>query len=114
MCVRIYVLQLAHLCDLIACIGKGDAVGIGGIIGGDEFAVILTGKDYDNYSKALARLDDACAQDYVIAGENRIPVYLARGVSLFDPAIDTVYRDVFTKADHAMYLHKEESKASLI
>lgn len=83
-------------------------------IGGDEFVVVLTGKDYDNYRNALSRLDEACAQDYITVCENRIPVSLARGVALFDPAIDRVYRDVFAKADHAMYLHKEESKAALI
>ena len=80
-------------------------------IGGDEFAVILAGKDYDNYRTLLVRLDEACAKDYVTVCENRIPVALARGVSVFDPAIDQVYKDVFAKADHAMYLHKEQSKS---
>ena len=80
-------------------------------IGGDEFAVILAGKDYDNYRTLLVRLDEACAKDYVTVCDNRIPVALARGVSVFDPAIDQVYKDVCAKADHAMYLHKEQSKS---
>lgn len=80
-------------------------------IGGDEFAVILAGKDYDNYRALLMQLDEACAKDYVTVCDNRIPVALARGVSIFDPTIDRVYKDVFTKADHAMYMHKEESKS---
>lgn len=83
-------------------------------IGGDEFTVILTGKDYENYRTVLTKLDEACSQDYITVHENKIPISLARGVSVFDPTIDTVYKDVFTKADHAMYLHKVESKAFLI
>ena len=80
-------------------------------VGGDEFAVILTGKDYENYRSNLVRLDNACAQDYITVCDKRIPIALARGISVFDPSIDRVYKDVFIKADHAMYLHKEQSKA---
>lgn len=80
-------------------------------VGGDEFVVILTGKDFENYRAGLARLDKACAEDYVTVCDNRIPVSVARGVALYDPIIDRVYKDVFSKADHAMYMHKEESKA---
>lgn len=80
-------------------------------VGGDEFVVILMGKDYENYRAALTRMDEACAKDYISVSENRIPVEIARGVAIFDPTIDRVYKDVFTKADHAMYMHKEESKS---
>lgn len=80
-------------------------------IGGDEFAVILAGKDFENYRAGMVSLDEACAKDFVTVSENRIPVSLARGVSIFDPTIDRVYKDVFAKADHAMYMHKEQSKA---
>ncbi len=83
-------------------------------IGGDEFAVLLSGKDYENYRNLLASLDEACSQDYITVCENRIPVSLARGISIFDPSIDHVYKDVFAKADHAMYLHKEQSKAYMM
>lgn len=83
-------------------------------VGGDEFAVILTGKDYENYRAAVVRLDEACSQDYITVCEDRIPVSLARGVSIYDPSIDRVYKDVFAKADHAMYLHKEQSKLASV
>ena len=83
-------------------------------IGGDEFAVIITGKDYDNYATALERVDQACAKSRIVAGENEIQVAMARGVSAFDPTIDTVYKDVFKKADRAMYMHKELSKSILL
>lgn len=80
-------------------------------VGGDEFVVILAGKDYENYYTALKQLDEACAQDYVTVFDNTIPVSIARGVAIFDPTIDTVYKDVFAKADQAMYMHKEQTKA---
>ena len=83
-------------------------------IGGDEFAVILAGKDYDNYRTLVMCLDEACAKDYVTVCESKIPVVLARGVSIYDPTIDRVYKDVFAKADHAMYMHKEQSKSATI
>jgi len=82
-------------------------------VGGDEFAVILSGKDYDSYHEVLDRLDEACSQDYITVREERIAVSIARGLSLFDPSIDRVYKDVFAKADQAMYLHKEQSKTEM-
>ena len=81
-------------------------------IGGDEFAIILKGTDYDNYRSLLVRLDEACAEDGISVNDDTLPVSLARGVSIFDNEIDCVYEDVFAKADHAMYLHKEQSKAA--
>ncbi|MBQ9964685.1 MAG: diguanylate cyclase [Clostridia bacterium] len=79
-------------------------------IGGDEFAVLLQGEDYKQYRTLLEKLDDAYAHDFVSVCNNQVPVAVARGVALFDPNIDTVYEDVFSKADHAMYMHKEQSK----
>ena len=80
-------------------------------VGGDEFAVLLQGDDYKQYHLLLEKLDDACAHDYVTVCDTQLPVSVARGVALFDAEIDRVYEDVFAKADHAMYMHKEESKA---
>ena len=83
-------------------------------IGGDEFAIILKGRDCDNYRVLLEKMDDACSKDYITVCENTIPVSIARGVSLFEPSIDRVYEDVFAKADHAMYMHKEECKQMIV
>ena len=83
-------------------------------IGGDEFAVLLQGEDYKQYRTLLEKLDDAYAHDFVSVCNNQVPVAVARGVALFDPNIDTVYEDVFSKADHAMYMHKEQSKTVLV
>ena len=83
-------------------------------IGGDEFAVILKGEDYSKYRSLLEEMDEACSNDFVTVCEKNIPVKVARGVALFDSEIDNIYEDVFSKADHAMYLNKEESKAALM
>lgn len=83
-------------------------------IGGDEFAVILKDSDYNNYHKLLICFDEACSQNFITVCEDKIPISIARGVSLFDSQIDRVYEDVFSKADHAMYLNKKERKPSLV
>lgn len=82
-------------------------------IGGDEFAVILKGKDCENYRELLESLDYAASHDYVSVSEDEIPVSIARGVAIYNPEIDVVYEDVFAKADHAMYLNKQEIKLAL-
>ena len=81
-------------------------------IGGDEFAVILLNEDYEHYRARLEQLDAACATAHVAVGETSIPVRVARGIARFDPSIDRTYEDVFAKADHAMYINKEESKST--
>ena len=81
-------------------------------IGGDEFVVILKGKDLERHRKLMEKLDKALSSDYITVNDERIPVSVARGVSVFDSTIDHVYKDVFTKADHAMYLHKAAMKAA--
>lgn len=83
-------------------------------IGGDEFVVLLTGKDYEDYANVLSRVDEACDKDYILVNGNILPITLARGVSAFDPTIDAVYKDVFTKADQAMYMHKQECKVARV
>lgn len=82
-------------------------------IGGDEFAIILKGKDLDQYRARLKKMDAAFALDFISVNEEEIFVSIARGVAIFDPSIDHVYSDVFEKADHAMYMNKEAMKSSL-
>ncbi len=82
-------------------------------IGGDEFAVILQGNDYTEYRSLLEKMDKRGLSEYITVGEETIPVSVARGVSLYDSSIDRIYEDVFSKADHAMYLDKQKGKAAL-
>lgn len=82
-------------------------------IGGDEFAVVLKGKDLERYRALVEKMDEAYSKAYILVNDENISVSIARGVAIFDPAIDRVYTDVFAKADRAMYLNKESMKSVL-
>ncbi len=81
-------------------------------IGGDEFAIVLKGKDLERHRVLIEKMDVAFSADYIAVNDETVPVSIARGVSVFDPSIDRVYADVFAKADHAMYLNKEDMKVA--
>lgn len=83
-------------------------------IGGDEFAVILKGKDIEKHHELLVKMDAAFSEDYIAVSDERVSVSMARGVSVFDPLIDHIYADVFSKADRAMYMNKEAMKAAFV
>ena len=82
-------------------------------IGGDEFVVVLRGKDLERHRTLMEKMDAAFSADYITVNDEIVPVSIARGVSIFDSSIDHVYTDVFAKADHAMYMNKEDMKSSL-
>lgn len=102
---------IVHAAKILADIFKTSAVFR---IGGDEFAVILKDYDFNNYYNLMSTLDEVCSKEYIVANETDIQLSLARGVAIFNPNIDKVYEDVFIKADHAMYLHKEQSKMATV
>ena len=79
-------------------------------IGGDEFAVIVRDDDYADYRNLIEKMDNACKEDFITVGEEKISVSVARGIALYDSSIDNIYEDVFAKADHAMYMNKEQIK----
>lgn len=81
-------------------------------IGGDAFVVILKGKDLERHRTRIEKMEIAFSADYITVNDETVPVSIARGISVFDPAIDRVYTDVFAKADHAMYMNKEDMKAA--
>ena len=83
-------------------------------IGGDEFVVVLKGKDLERHRALIEKMDAAFSADYLTVNDEIIPVPVARGVALFDPLIDQVYTDVFTKADHAMYMNKIDMKSARV
>ena len=75
-------------------------------IGGDEFASIITGKDEDFIRDVMNSL----------RAENRIAVKGQRfscacGAAMFTPGIDKTLRDVFKRADDAMYMEKKRQKS---
>lgn len=77
-------------------------------IGGDEFAVILQGRDYEQRDALLKRLADTLDQHKHLGIRP-----LAFGISEYDPAADMRVQDVFERADKRMYADKEKCKQSM-
>lgn len=81
-------------------------------IGGDEFAVILQGADYENREE-LAKLfeikcDDTC-KDGLNDWWNRVRVSV--GIAAYKPQDDAYAEDVARRADKLMYENKHNRKA---
>ena len=79
-------------------------------VGGDEFIVLLRGKDYENRDKLIEKFNKAI---YSSINDKKIPeqerVSAAIGLSIFIEGDSSVH-DVFKRADKAMYLRKHEMK----
>ena len=73
-------------------------------VGGDEFAVIAQGSDYENIEKRLEEMKKHNGEAKRSGG-----VVIACGMSKFED--DTAVGAVFERADHAMYENKAELKA---
>lgn len=74
-------------------------------VGGDEFAIILEGKDFDNRFELLKKLNETNKKNKA-AGE----VVIAIGISDYNKDTDYVLQDVFTRADFLMFQNKDELK----
>ena len=80
-------------------------------IGGDEFATLLTGNDYQARDALLCRFDKLCAEKRnreTVAWEQ---VDIARGIAVYDPSDDRSVHDVVRRADKCMYENKWNSKS---
>lgn len=75
-------------------------------IGGDEFAVIMKGSDYDERTHLMEELNKVLE-----ANKHNGMVILAVGISDFDPDLDMRVQDVFERADNLMYDNKKICKA---
>lgn len=73
-------------------------------IGGDEFAVILRGKDYQNIDKLIDKFNERIEK---LRDEE---VSAAIGYSEYDSSSDESVDDVFKRADKAMYERKRQMK----
>ena len=76
-------------------------------IGGDEFAVILRGDDYERRDDLVEQL---CQSNRAQAALGEEGVLMAGGLAVFDPAVDTNVASVFERADAAMYENKKKLK----
>ena len=81
-------------------------------IGGDEFAAVLHGEDFESYNALIDQMDIACASSPVMVEDGEIPVSLARAVAVYDARMDTSFDDVFKRADRKMYSHKRQVKSA--
>lgn len=75
-------------------------------IGGDEFAVILRGQDFENRERLLSSLRSR-VEENVRIGEGPV---VASGLAEYQPGVDRLVEDVFNRADHQMYKDKARLK----
>ncbi len=75
-------------------------------IGGDEFVVVLTGRDFENRAKLLDALHQRSAENI-----EKDEVVVSGGLSDFIAGEDASFHDVFERADARMYQKKKELKA---
>lgn len=81
-------------------------------IGGDEFAAILEGHDYEHKERLLSRFDEEAAEErFEVEGGNMLSVSVARGLGVYEPGMD--FAEVAKLADAAMYEHKFTLKEAL-
>ena len=76
-------------------------------IGGDEFAVVLNGQDYEHRSMLLELIRDKS----MFRRNNGTGAVVACGIAAFDAHKDHSVADVFKRADDRMYKNKKALKA---
>ncbi|WP_156036737.1 GGDEF domain-containing protein [Ruminococcus sp. HUN007] len=76
-------------------------------IGGDEFAVILKGRDYDCRSDLMEQMFSTLENS-----KTNGLVLFAAGISEFDPDMDLRVQDVFERSDKLMYENKIRCKSA--
>lgn len=69
--------------------------------GGDEFVVVLTGRDYEDRGALLSALHERSVAN-IATGD----VVVSAGLAVFDAGKDVRVRSVFERADAAMYAEK--------
>ena len=77
--------------------------------GGDEFAAILEGEDYEKREYLLKLFDAKVAEEHFTVAGDTLTVSVARGLGVYEKGTD--FSDVSGKADVAMYNHKAALKA---
>lgn len=101
-------IALKKLCHLICAVFVHSPVFR---IGGDEFTVILRGRDYNNIENLVASFNkkiDGLSSDEKADPAERISA--AIGYATFEKAKDRCVDDVFKRADEAMYERKKIMK----
>ena len=75
-------------------------------IGGDEFAVIAVGVEYERLDELLVIMNNLLEQERRVSDNIFKRISLAVGIAVYDPKNDRSYNDVFERADEKMYEDK--------
>ena len=81
-------------------------------IGGDEFAVVLQGEDFENREERIAEFRQASDEINASAKNRWNEVHVSMGIVEFDPSTDRSAVDTARRADQLMYENKRLRKAS--
>lgn len=76
-------------------------------IGGDEFVVVLDGRDFDMRDQLLAKL----LEESIANKLSRVGPVVAAGMAVYDSGSDDSFESVFKRADKLMYENKNELKS---
>ncbi len=76
-------------------------------VGGDEFAVVLKGRDYEQRENLFSRLKEESLSNK----RSRSGPVVACGIAEYDPEKDKKVDDVYERADEHMYIVKKEMKS---
>jgi len=77
-------------------------------IGGDEFMVVLENATKGKIVAYAHEIDDAIRKKNEEEKYQAEPLAISMGTAEYDPAVDKAYKDVFKRADEAMYRDKAE------
>lgn len=79
-------------------------------IGGDEFAAILEGSDYENRDQLFCSFMQQIKNTTYLAGDTNLTLSAALGMCAYSPEKHSSFDDVFQEADRAMYENKDLCK----
>lgn len=77
-------------------------------VGGDEYICILYGEDLENLDDTINKFDEMLRYQIIEFEGKEIILSLARGYSIYNEG--ETYKDVFQRADNAMYENKAQIK----
>ncbi|MBR6185189.1 MAG: transporter substrate-binding domain-containing protein [Clostridia bacterium] len=79
-------------------------------IGGDEFSVVLMGRDFENRDALMRQFQEEQREISAKVENEWEIVSIASGVAVYDPKIDQSIQDLFRRADQLMYENKHFRK----
>ena len=81
-------------------------------IGGDEFAAILQGDDYQNWEALFAQFDERAKECNAVTENPWEKINISKGIAVYDPKKDANAESVLERADDEMYREKVRMKTA--